>query len=434
MHYMTMSFTHKNTDIGIREQLSFASQEKLRDMLCRIVIHPSLNEAIILSTCNRVEIITSAKECKEALAHITSQLVEVCKVDKEDILGRVDVYEDNGAIHHLFAVASSLDSLVIGETQIVGQLKDAYRFAYEEGFCGLKLSRAMHHAFRCAALVRSQTSISQSPISVSSVAVSKAEEIAGSLEGKEVLVIGAGEMSTLAVKHLLAHKAKVVLINRTPANAYALAASVEGDVRVDDFSFLGEYVNRFSFIFSATGASKPIVTDGILSYQEHPRYFFDIAVPRDIELSPRANVQVFAVDDLKEIVSRNVSLREEQAQVAYGIVGRSTIEFFRWLQTLSVDPIIKEIREKAKNCAMQEVAKAAKKGYIPKESEEAVMRVVHQVFNAFLHRPTKNLKAIAEQPESDTIVQAIQYFFDINEEENKQLDHYQCDYQLEKHA
>jgi glutamyl-tRNA reductase len=434
MHYMTMSFTHKNTDIEIREKLSFGSEEKLRAMLSRVVAHGSVNEAIILSTCNRMEIITSAKDCKEALRHITEELLSACHVPREELEGRADVYEDNGAIHHLFAVASSLDSLVIGETQIVGQLKDAYRFAYEGGFCGQKLSRAMHHAFRCAAAVRSQTSISKSPVSVSSVAVSKAEEIAGGLEGKEVLVIGAGEMSTLAVKHLLTHGAKVVLINRTPANAHALAASVEGEVRVEDFSLLGEYVNTFSFIFSATGSSKPIITDEMLTYQERPRYFFDIAVPRDIELSPRANVEVFAVDDLKEIVVRNVSLREEQAQMAYGIVGRSTIEFFKWLQTLSVDPIIKEIREKAKTCALQEVSKAAKKGYIPKESEEAVMRVVHQVFNAFLHRPTKNLKAIAEQPESDTIVQAIAYFFDINEEETKQLDQYQCDYQMEKHA
>jgi glutamyl-tRNA reductase len=226
-----------------------------------------------------------------------------------------------------------------------------------------------------------------------------------------------------------------VLINRTPANAHALAATLEaGRVRVEPYALLKEYVNRCGFIFSATGSPTPIITDELIEYQERPRYFFDIAVPRDIELSRKPNLEVFAVDDLKEIVSRNVSLREEQAQTAYAIVGRSTIEFFRWLQTLSVDPIIKEIREKAKQCAMNEVEKAAKKGYIPKESEEAVVRVVHQVFNAFLHRPTKNLKAIAEQPEADTIVQAIQYFFDINEAEEKKLDQYQCDYQLEKHV
>ena len=429
---MTLSFTHKNTDLEVREKLSFGSDEKLGDILHRIHTHEMVNEVIILSTCNRVEIITSVQECHGVLGYIFGQLEAFCLVPYETLESRADVYEDNGAIHHLFSVASSLDSLVIGETQIVGQLKDAFKFSFERGFCGQKLSRAMHHAFRCAAAVRSQTQISQTHVSVSSVAVNKAKELLGCLDGVEALVVGAGEMSTLAAKHLLTHGAKVVLINRTTSNAYALAQSLDGDVRVEPYALLNEYVNRCKIIFSATGSSEPIITDSMLSYQSFSRYFFDIAVPRDIELTPKENILVFAVDDLKEIVSRNMAIREDQAQRAYGIVGRATVDFFKWLQTLSVDPLIKAIRENAKTCAMNEVSKAAKKGYIPKENEEAVLRVVHQVFNSFLHRPTKNLKAVAEQPESDTIVQAIQYFFNIQEDEQKHLDQYACEYQMEK--
>lgn len=431
---MTLSFTHKNTDLEVREKLSFGNDEKLSDILHRIHTYEKVNEVIILSTCNRVEIIASVRECQGTLSYILGQLEAVSSVSYDVLESRVDVYEDNGAIHHLFSVAASLDSLVIGETQIVGQLKDAYRFSYEKGFCGQKLSRAMHHAFRCAAAVRTQTNISQSPVSVSSVAVVKAKELLCSLDGVEALVVGAGEMSTLAAKHLQTHGASIILINRTAANAHALAKEIGGDVRVEPYSLLKEYVNRCKVIFSATGSSEPIITDDMLTYQSFSRYFFDIAVPRDIDLTPKENVHIYAVDDLKEIVSKNMSLREEQAQKAYAIVGTATVDFFKWLQTLSVDPLIKAIRENAKNCAMSEVKKASKKGYIPKEHEEAIVRVVHQVFNSFLHRPTKNLKAVAEQPEADTIVQAIQYFFGIQDEEEKHLDQYSCDYQMEKNS
>ena len=180
----------------------------------------------------------------------------------------VDVYEDDSAIFHLFSVVSSLDSLVIGETQIVGQLKDAFKFSIDNGFCSMKLSRAMQYALKCAATVRTQTSISQSPVSVSSVAVAKAKEIAGSLVGEEVLVIGAGEMSALAVKHLLTSGASVVIINRTPARAYALACNLEGDVRVEEWDNLKEYLHRVRFIFSATASSIPVITDDMIINQD----------------------------------------------------------------------------------------------------------------------------------------------------------------------
>ncbi|NLC27362.1 MAG: glutamyl-tRNA reductase [Campylobacteraceae bacterium] len=434
MHYMTLSFTHKNTDLDVREKLSFADEDRLRDILHRIHIHENINEVIVLSTCNRVEIITSVKECASTLKYIFGQLEAVSGVSSDILEGRADAYENNSAIHHLFSVVSSLDSLVIGETQIVGQLKDAYRLACEGGFCGQKLSRAMHHAFRCAAHVRTQTQISKSPVSVSSVAVSKAEELLGSLKGVEALVIGAGEMSTLAAKHLLAHGASIVLINRTPANAYALAKTLEGDVRVEPISLLKEYINRTPIIFSATGSYEPIINDSMIEYQSFQRYFFDIAVPRDIDITNKDNVKAYAVDDLKEIVTKNMALREDQAQKAYMIVSRSTKEFFKWLQALSVDPLIKEIREKAKTCALNEVAKASKKGYIPKGSEDAVVRVVHQVFNSFLHLPTKNLKAAADQPEAENIVRAIQYFFNIRDEDEKYSDKHTCEYHMENHA
>ena len=434
MHYLTLSFTHKNTDIEIREKLAFNSDEKSEDFQKKLVNFNSINESIILSTCNRVEIILSVSSCEDAIEYVFKELSRFSGISLEELEGRGDIYEDNGAIHHLFSVISSLDSLVIGETQIVGQLKDAYRFSYERGFCDQKLSRAMHHAFKCAAAVRSSTDISKSPISVSSVAVAKAKEIFGNLGGFTSLLVGAGEMSELAAKHLIAQGVNVIIINRSIDRAEELAERLGDMATVASYSKLPELINRYRLLFSATGAPHTVITKDMVEEVDFERYWFDIAVPRDIEELVMKNLHIFAVDDLKEIVTKNLAQREEEAKTAYSIVGKATIEFFKWLQTLSVDPIIKEMREKAKECSLRELNRAVKKGYIDEAYSDEVMSILHHAFNAFLHTPTKNLKAVAEKAEADTIVQAVQYIFDINEESSKKLNIYKCEYQMENNA
>lgn len=431
MQYMTLSFTHKNTDIKVREKLSFSSEEKLLNTLKMLIAHDTINEVIILSTCNRVEIITSVKDYENTLDYIFRTLSHISDIDKYELENRADIYEANGAIHHLFSVASSLDSLVVGETQIVGQLKDAFKFSYENGFCGQKLSRAMHYAFKCAAMVRNSTEISKNPISVSSVAVSKAKELIGELDNKTAVVVGAGEMSELAAKHLIAANAKVLIINRSLENAQKLVKKLGNNASFAPFSELQNMINTHCMIFSATGSTSSVINENMIEEKDFDRYFFDIAVPRDIDLEDTNNIHVYAVDDLEEIVSKNLALREEQAKVAYSIVGGMTSEFFKWLQTLLVDPIIKEIREKARISAQTELQKAIKKGYISEDMKDNVEKLMHQTFNQFLHKPTVNLKKISELPESDTLAQAIQYFFDINEDKDKSINIYKCEYQME---
>ena len=430
MHYLTISFTHKNTDIKIREKLSFADETRKTSFMCTLQKSPFINETIILSTCNRVEIICSVSECSESIEYIFTKLSELSHFPKEDLEERADVYEDNGAIHHLFSVASSLDSLVIGETQIVGQLKDAFKFSVDNGFCGQKLGRAMHHTFRCAANVRASTDISKNPISVSSVAVSKAKELLGSLEDVEVVVVGAGEMSRLAVQHALTSGAKVTIVNRNLENAQKLADEINSCVSVAPYSKLSDFINKYQVIFSATGAPHSVITNDMIEDVSFKRYFFDIAVPRDIEIDENDKISVYAVDDLEEIVTANLALREQQAKIAYSIVGNSTVEFFKWLQTLSVDPIIKQLRDKAKECSLKEIERAIKKGNLPLEYKENVEKILHYAFNSFLHHPTKTLKEVAEKPEADTIVQSIQEVFDINEDVTKRINMYKCEYQM----
>ena len=220
MHYLTISFTHKNTNIEVREKLAFDSEKKLLNAYQKIGAIELVNELIILSTCNRVEIITSVKEPLKAIEPIFEIIAEITGVGLEELEGRGETYEDSGAIHHLFSVISSLDSLVIGETQIVGQLKDAFRFSYDKGFASQKIARAMHHAFRCAAKVRNSTDISKNPISVSSVAVAKAKEIyGGNLGGFTALIVGAGEMSRLACEHLAKNGVNLIIFNRDISRA-----------------------------------------------------------------------------------------------------------------------------------------------------------------------------------------------------------------------
>jgi glutamyl-tRNA reductase len=429
MHYLIISFTHKNTDIKVREKLSFSNDEKKKDFLEKLQDFKCINESILLSTCNRVEMITSVNDCDETIDYILSELSKVSGIEKSELESRADIYEDNGAIHHLFSVVASLDSLVIGETQIVGQLKDAFRFSTEEGFCSQKLSRAMHHAFKCAANVRASTEISKNPISVSSVAVSKAKDILGSIENQVAILVGAGEMSTLAGKHLTTAGAKIIVVNRNLEKAQELVKELGENAVAEPFSELKRLLNTHPLLFSATGAPHSVITEDMVETRDFQRYWFDIAVPRDIECD-MDDVNVYAVDDLEEIVAKNLSMREEQAKVAFSIVGRSTMEFFKWLQTLSIAPIIKELRDKAKGCSQKEIKRSVKKGYIPAEYEETVEKILHCAFNAFLHTPTLKLKELAEKPEADTIVQSIQEIFEMDEASIKKLNMYKCDYHM----
>ncbi|SFP47195.1 glutamyl-tRNA reductase [Hydrogenimonas thermophila] len=428
MQYIVVSYSHKNTDIAVREKLAFSNDEQKKKSLEKVLNVKSINEAILLSTCNRVEFIISTSNPSEALHAVFGTLHLHSGLSIEELEGRADVYEDEGAVHHVFAVASSLDSLVVGETQIAGQLKDAFRFAYENGFCSQKLSRLIHFAFKCAAEVRNCTSISKSPVSVASAAVSQAKEVmGGNLGGYTGLVVGAGEMSEIVAKHLVASGCNVIIFNRSMERAKNIAKSIGERIDVEPFHSLPEYINRYRLLFSATGAPHPIITDEMVDESQFERYWFDLAVPRDIEIVKDKSINIYAVDDLQEIVNTNLSMRREQARKAYEIVGRYTMDFFKWLQTLMIDPLIKDIRERAKESAMKEVERAIKKGFIPPETRKNVEKLVHNAFNNFLHTPTKQLREVAEQPRADTVIEAMKYVFNIDTEV-KMMDKYKCEF------
>ncbi len=428
MQYVVVSFSHKNTDIEVRERLAFPDEEQKSRALATLLKTEGVSEAMLLSTCNRVEFLTSTSIPSSALHAIFEILHHHSGLSIEELEGRADIYEDEGAVHHVFSVASSLDSLVVGETQIAGQLKDAFRFAFEHGFCSQKISRLIHYAFKCAAEVRNSTEISKNPVSVAGAAVSQAKEVmGGNLGGFTGLVVGAGEMSEIVAKHLVASGCNVIIFNRSVENARRIAEAIDVPVDIEPLHALGKYINRYRLLFSATGAPDQIITADMVGPASFERYWFDLAVPRDIEDIDDETINIYAVDDLKEIVDTNLAMRKEQARKAYEIVGRYTIEFFKWLQTLMIDPLIKDIREQARKAAMAEIERAVKKGFIPKETQKNVEKLVHNAFNKFLHTPTKQLRDVAEQPRADTIIEAMKYIFK-TDAEVKMVDKYKCEF------
>jgi glutamyl-tRNA reductase len=427
MHYLIISFSHKNSDIATREKLAFNDETRKSDFISTLVSSQYITEVVILSTCNRIELITHVNDVFMANDFIFDSLSKYSTIEKEELEGRADVYEDQGAIHHLFSVCSSLDSLVVGETQITGQLKDAFRYSMEKDFCSKNISRAMHFAFKCAKDVRTETDISKNPVSVASTAVAQAKDILGELGGYTAIVVGAGEMSRLTMKHLVNGGCNVILVNRDVKKAEELANEFGEDiVQVKPIAKLQKLINRYRLLFCATGAPHAIITNDMIDTQEFNRYWFDIAMPRDIEENIKEpNITTYAVDDLQDIVNKNLALREEQAKVAFSIIGKYTIEFFKWLQTLDINPIIKDIRIKAKECISKEVSRSIAKGFIPKEYEENLEKSIESAFNKFLHSPTVNLKKISEKPMADSVIDSIKIVFDL--EEAKLLDKYKCE-------
>ncbi len=433
MHYITISFTHKNTPLETREKLAFNNQDKLTSFYTILNDLEAVHESVIVSTCNRVEFVISAEDIKISDL-VLMMLYELSGVDLKLLKKSADIYTDSAAIHHLFSVVSSLDSIVLGETQIVGQVKDAFKFSFDNKFCGQKIARVMHHAFRCAAEVRNTTAISKNPISISSVAVAKAKDIfGGNLGGYSAVIVGAGEMSTLAAKHLANAGVNLIIVNRNMEKSYKLAEQIENvTVVVEPFSMLEQLINTYRLVFSATSAPEPIIKADMKKETTFERHWFDIAVPRDIEDCDCSGVSIYSVDDLQDIMNQNIEMREKNSKVAFKIVAQFTEDFYVWLQTLSVDPMIKEIREMARECSQREVQKAVKKGYIDADMQNQVEKILHQTFNMFLHEPTKVLKSGAGQPQSDTLVQSIQIFFGLNSKQKKLINTYKCDYQIEK--
>ena len=395
MHYLVISFSHKNSSIDIREKLSYQNESDMHECLKKLNALESVNEAMLISTCNRMEVLCSCNNIEKATEYILNILSKRSGIIREELEGHSNIFDDSSAIHHVFSVASSLDSMVVGETQIAGQLKDAFRFAHDNGYCSKKLARTMKSAFKCAAKVRNATDISSKPISIASVAVSQLKGLLEDLKDKKALVIGIGEMSEITAKHLVSAGADVYIVNRTKHKAEELAARCE--TKVVNYEDLPSLINEFEILFTATSSPAPIIRYEMVDVCNFERYWFDLALPRDIESFDRGDIHLFAIDNLKPIVDENRGLREKSARAAQGIIGREIVTFFDSLASLDIEPVIKEIYKKAYKAAQQETLRVMDKGFIPSEYEKEAKKMCEQAIKRFLHDMTSSMRNSSDE-------------------------------------
>jgi len=428
LEYLVVSFTHKNTNIATREKLAFNNELEKESFLKDILHNNVINEAILLSTCNRIELILSASASKEAGKLAIEQFSKHSTLQIDELLGRADLYENEGAIHHIFTVASSLDSLVVGETQIAGQLKDAFKFSIEKKFSSQKLSRVLHYAFKCAARVRNATQLGSGSVSVASTAVAQAKQLYKNSQEVKALVIGAGEMSELACRHLLKYGFNVVICSRDIKKARVLAHSIVSDgngeeyshdqIEVKSYDLLEDLLNSMRLMITATAAPYPIIKKEMIKPFNKTRNWFDIALPRDIEDMDIENINIYSVDDLQCIVDENMELRASQAKEAYSIVGKMTIEFFTWLKTLNVEPVIKDLHLKGEAIIEKKILNAISKHFIKEEDKENIKKLCQTVMTEFLHQPTVKLKDVSKSVEGDVVLGTTQNLFGLPSSEN----------------
>jgi len=404
MYYLNISFSHKNSTLEIREKLSFDDETK-EECLRKLLQSPSIKEVIVLSTCNRTEIVTNCTDIDDAKEHIYTLLELKTGLDRKILQNYSEIFDNSTAIYHLFLVASSIDSMVVGETQITGQLKDAFRFSYDRGFSGKKLSRAISHAFKCAASVRNATDISSKPVSIASVAISAIKDVT-TLDGKKALIIGVGEMSEIVAKHLVSDGIETYITNRTAQKADILAQ--ECGTKTYHYGELDKGVNEFDIIFSATGSKVPIITEDMIEERDFERFWFDLAIPRDIETPKIENIKLYAIDDLKFIIDKNLADRQQYVRQAQSIIGRSVVAYFESLDALDIEPMIKEIYQKAFEAAKNESNRVLENGYIPKEYEMQIHKMSQQVVKRFLHDITKNIRSGSKDASADSIAGVIQ--------------------------
>jgi len=415
VYYQVVSFNYKVCSLEERESIAFKDENEIQEFLKLLTDFDFIVEAFVINTCNRVEIVSASKDNFATYHAILGLLSRVKRLNFHSLAKSAKRYEDSDAIEHIFSVVSSLDSMVVGEAQITGQVKDAYRLSFKNKTAGAELNKVLSYAIKCAAEVRNSTKISSKPISIASVAVAKAEEELKSLSGMVGVVVGSGEMGKLASKHLLRAGADVLLISRTKEHAQKLAQELGENVKVGDYSKLSVYINKYRLLFTATASKNQIITKNMIEQKNIDRLWFDMAIPRDIDNTINdSSIKIFYIDDLQEISKNNHALRKEQALKAAEIVQKYKDDFLKWLQALAVEPVIKQMRLDIDTLVKEEANRVIKKGFIPKEYQDNVEYMAKQLFDKFLHNPTKKLREISKESDGTQTIEAIKKVFNIN--------------------
>ena len=416
-----LGLNHKTAPVELRECIAFSADETA-DAMQALKKEPVINEILLFSTCNRVEVLLVTDDSSGAVKSAQKFIADYNKIPLSQFQDALYIHRGDDAVRHIFRVAASLDSMVLGEPQILGQIKDAYRTATQKKCSGVILNRLLHRTFFVAKRIRTETGIGDRAVSISYAAIELARKIFGDLDAKKALLIGAGEMAELAVEHLIRNRIGEVLVaNRTFERGVELASQFKGQaVRFEE---LDDCLQTVDIIISSTGSPDFVVTrdqvKGIIrSRRNRPLFFIDIAVPRDIDpqINRITNTYVYDIDDLKGVIEENIEDRQREAIKADRIVDEAVIHFRQWYESLDVVPTIVAIRDKLAALAQAEVKKTLQSSKIPDEHREALQRMAGSLVNKILHDPTKILKNNHHHDDKSVLLDITRKLFNLDDE------------------
>ncbi len=422
MRIVSLGMNHETAPVELRECLA-KDPDNVSTALAFMRNSEFIHEGLFVSTCNRVEALYLSEDPKEARNSILSLMSRLSGIPDHRFLPSLFNFEDMEAVRHIFRVASSLDSMMMGEPQILGQIKDAYRHATKAKTSGVVLNRLMHRAFHVAKRVRTETGVSNAAVSISYAAVELARKIFRDLSGKSVLLIGAGEMGELAASHLMAHGIRSIRVaNRTFRRAVEKAESF-GGVPVS-FEEIGVQLLEVDIVVSSTASTEPVIAyeqvkRSMRKRRNRPLFLIDIAVPRDVapRVNELANVYVYDIDDLKGIVEVNIAHRKDEAVKAERIVQEEVLKFEKWLKTLEVVPTIVSLKEKAEDIRRAEINKSLSVlgGTLTPSQLKAIEALTVSLSEKIINDPILVLKKLAHRSKRDTYVDMTRKLFKLDE-------------------
>ena len=417
MRFSITGVNHKSAPVEVRERLAF-DEQSLAEALQSLKTRPGFREGLILSTCNRVEVVLTSEDSGAAMVEVDEFLADARHVEREWVTPYLYRFEDGDAIRHLFRVAASLDSMVVGEPQILGQLKSAYALAKQHGAVSGFLDNLLTRAFSVAKRVRSETDIGESAVSVSYAAVELAKEIFGTLKDKRVLIVGAGKMSELAARHLRRSGAtQIYVTNRTYERAVEMAKLFEG--QIVEYTAFPRFLHEVDIVITSSGAPHFIIVRDDMkkvldARRNRPMFLIDIAVPRNIEPSVNEldNVFLYDIDDLQKVVETNLAGRQQSAADAEAIIHEEVSRMMVRLKERQVVPTIVGLQEQLENVRAAEVARMhGKFGTLTPEQEQAVEALTKGIINKIAHGPISELRRHAAEPDGDYFVSIIRKMF-----------------------
>lgn len=405
MELSVLGVNHKTAPLNIRELLSLTSKEQ-KNILNDIISHSDIQEGLVLSTCNRTEIYLVTDNIKLARNFSLEKFQEKSNLGPEKLKKYVYEFFNLEAVNHIFRVAAGLDSMVIGEFQILGQIKKAFKMAKDKNTVDSYLYKVFSESLRTGKKVRNETRINAGGTSISYVAVKLARDIFGKLSGETVLILGAGETGELTLKNLVEYGVKGVMVaNRTYKNAQKLARKFQGGAV--KWNKLSDWVNEVDIIIGSTAAPHYVLhqkqVKNAMEERKRPLFLIDIALPRDIEPEVKniPEVHLYDIDDLKQMVEKNISERKDQVIQAENIIKETKKDFQHWLNTRQCTPIIREMRQRAGEIKNSEIERALNKLSNSENSPEKIINnMAHRLVNKVLHQPTEGIKQLSNSDNS----------------------------------